>query len=106
MSHPRPRWYQFSLKRLLIVAASGPPLLAGLYFIARETVVGALLAAGLLIWILLIVDLLRNRAISTNGKIVWLLMMTLSCSIFTLLYAAVRIHDWLVCETSEPVPKS
>ncbi|MCI0358458.1 MAG: hypothetical protein L0211_08250 [Planctomycetaceae bacterium] len=80
----------------MIVMAAAPPLLAGGYFLAKEAGPEALVVFGVILWLLLIVDLLWNPAISTNGKIVWLLMMTLSCPVATLLYAAVRLHGWVV----------
>jgi hypothetical protein len=94
-SAPKRRWYQFSLKRLLIVLAIGPPVTAGIYFLVKETGVESLLILGMILWLLLIVDLFRNPTLSANGKIIWLLMMTFSCSIATILYAAVRLHGWM-----------
>jgi hypothetical protein len=94
-NRPNRRWYQFSLKRLIILTAAGPPVLAGGYYLVKEFGLEAIIICVPLLCLFLIIDLLRNRTISVNGKIIWLLMMTISCPVAIMMYGAVRLHEWL-----------
>jgi hypothetical protein len=91
----RLRWLQFSLRRLLIVLGCGPPLLAGAYFLFRDAGLTALIVIPPLVVFAVFVDLISNPFLSRRDKVVWLMMMLVSCWTGFVLYVAVRIYGWL-----------